>query len=105
MSSTAYFRNQLVTNSATTLYTAGASACECNSIDIFNRLTTTIKIDVWHENAAGSTLTYLVKSFSLSPGASFSYRGAIGFDENSSKLRAQSDTASAFDVLGRVTIF
>lgn len=105
MASTSYFRAQLVTNSATTLFTASASTSECNSLDIFNRLAVAIKIDVWHENAAGSTLTYLVKSFTLDAGASFSYRGAIGFDENSSKLRAQSDTATAFDVIGRVTVF
>lgn len=92
-----------VGTSPVALYTWTAGTAELESLDVFNKLTVSVKVDFYLDN--NGTNVYIVKSFSLAPGDSMSYRGAIPINSTGQIIYIVSDTAASLDCLGRVTVF
>lgn len=85
------------------LYTWSAGTAECETLDICNRLTTVVKVDLYLNN--NGTNVYEIKGYAIDAGATLAWRGAIPMNSTGQVLTIVSDTAAALDVLGRVTEF
>jgi len=85
------------------LYTWSAGVAELESVDILNRLTTTVLVDLYLDN--NGTAVYLTKARSLNAGESLAYRGAVPANSTGQVFKIVSDTAASLDALGRVTEF
>lgn len=72
------------------------------SLDLTNTNATDSIVDVWYENAAGSTLRYLAKSMTVPANSTASWRGMHVIDTISDKWRAQVTTGTSVDALGSV---
>lgn len=97
-----------ITGSATTFYTAWVgtvplpSRAMLVSLDLTNTNATDSVVDVWYENAAGSTLRYFAKSLTVPAGGTASYRGMQSIDTVSDKFRAQCTSGTSVDAVGTV---
>lgn len=105
MASTMIPINAEVTNAATTLYTAfqvgGASEADLVSIDLQNKTTSEITVDVWIESA-GAVVRLLADDMPLRPKAHAAWRGLVTMITAGQLVRAQSSVASSIDALGAV---
>lgn len=105
MASTAVPINGEVTNAATTLYTAfvvgGATRGQLVSLDLQNKTTSEITVDVWIESA-GAIVRLLADDLPLRPKAHAAWRGMAVLDTAGQLIRAQASVASSVDALGAV---
>ncbi len=72
------------------------------SLDLTNTNATDSVVDVWHENAAGSTLRYFAKGITVPANGTASWRGMVTIDTVSEKWRAQCTTGTSVDAVGTV---
>jgi hypothetical protein len=103
MASTPIPINLEVSNAATTLYTAyvggTTTSAQLVSLDLQNKTTSEITVDVWI--LVGATLTLLADDMPIRPRGHASWRGLVALADND-VLRAQSSVANSVDALGTV---
>jgi hypothetical protein len=93
-----------VAASNTTLYTAFVDTSTRGmlvSLDLTNTTTADITVSCWHENAAGSVLTYFAKDMVVPAKSVASWRGIVVLDASSEKIRAVA-SATGVDAAGAV---
>ena len=93
-------KSSLVGTSVVSLYTWSTGVAECNSVDVFNRLTSQVLVDLYLDD--NGTAIYLVKDYPLPGKTPMPYRGAVVFSSTGQILKVKSDTAASLDVVGRV---
>lgn len=103
MSAVKQIVSSLVGVSAVSLYSWSAGTAELEAVDIFNRLTTVVKVDLYLDN--NGTSVYLVKSWAIDALSPWPWRGSVPLVSTGQVIKIVSDTAASLDVLGRVTEF
>lgn len=97
--------NVAILGTATTLYTAfiggGATRAMLVSLNLANTTVSDITVNVWYENAAGSTLVYLDKPITVPALGSAWWKGMAVINTISDKWRAQA-SAVGVDCTGTV---
>jgi hypothetical protein len=105
MASTPIPINAEVTNAATTLYTAfvvgGATFAQLVSLDLQNKTSSEVTIDVWIESA-GAVVRLLADDLPLRPKAHASWRGVAVLATAGQLIRAQASVAVSVDAIGTV---
>jgi hypothetical protein len=92
-----------VSNTATTLYTAfvggTTTSAQLVSLDLQNKTTSEITVDVWV--LVGATVTLLADDMPIRPKGHAAWRGLVPLADGDI-LKAQSSVASSVDALGMV---
>lgn len=105
MASTTQPINAEVTNAPTTLYTAfvvgGATRGQLVSLDLQNKTSSEITVDVWIESA-GVVIRLLADDMPMRPKAHAAWRGMCVLDTAGQLVRAQASVATSIDALGAV---